>query len=432
MKTSNFIGTLLLCSIFCLAVQAQQAAIRKGAKVPDYKLVNLLNFKGKDPSLSDFHGKLLILEFWNSSCASCIEAFPKLIELQKQFNDKIQIILINPQQDVQEVKQIFERRRKLAGVNMTLPASCGDAGMRELFPHTTYPHVVWISPEGSVMSVTKGELVTRTNIKAILEGKNIQMPQKDQQRTAVDFSKPLFINGNGGNGEHLLGYAVFARYFPELRGDIDITPTYAIIANADIVSMFRFLFKDEPNRWGAQNWYPFGKTVLEVKQPEKLLRKIDGELQLQNIYTYQRIAGKALPIPRMKQLIIGDLKDYFQIDFRFEKRKRKCLVLTATDTSLIAYKSGDDHILVSDNKFEVNHYTVKEALEILVAITTYQVSPYPLIDETGLKGGLGNIQLEANIEDYQSLNQALKKYGLQFSLEDREVEVLVIVDAPES
>jgi hypothetical protein len=61
---------------------------------------------------------------------------------------------------------------------------------------------------------------------------------------------------------------------------------------------------------------------------------------------------------------------------------------------------------------------------------------YPLIDETGYKGGLDiifeNVTDQNNREilrDYKKLNIAMSKYKLSFSLEEREVSVLVITDS---
>ena len=38
----------------------------------------------KNIHLSDYHGKIVVLNFWASWCAPCLEEFPSLIELQKQ------------------------------------------------------------------------------------------------------------------------------------------------------------------------------------------------------------------------------------------------------------------------------------------------------------------------------------------------------------
>ena len=60
----------------------------------------------------------------------------------------------------------------------------------------------------------------------------------------------------------------------------------------------------------------------------------------------------------------------------------------------------------------------------------YYDSPYPIIDETGLKGDLGDFSLEVDFDDPVLLDKALAKYKMHFTLEEREIKVLVIRDPP--
>ena len=71
-------------------------SLKVGDKVPDITFTNLINFHDKTARLSDFKGKLLILDFWNSKCSPCIASWPKLLELQKEYHEEIQIVLVNP------------------------------------------------------------------------------------------------------------------------------------------------------------------------------------------------------------------------------------------------------------------------------------------------------------------------------------------------
>jgi cytochrome c biogenesis protein CcmG, thiol:disulfide interchange protein DsbE len=39
-------------------------------------------------ALADFHGKVIVLNFWASWCAPCVEEMPSLVQLQQRFKDK--------------------------------------------------------------------------------------------------------------------------------------------------------------------------------------------------------------------------------------------------------------------------------------------------------------------------------------------------------
>lgn len=70
---------------FCLGglsviLSAQQNML--GKKAPDWTLKDI---NGKDVNLSDFRGKVVILDFWATWCPPCRREIPGFIELQQQY-----------------------------------------------------------------------------------------------------------------------------------------------------------------------------------------------------------------------------------------------------------------------------------------------------------------------------------------------------------
>ncbi len=93
---------LFILQGFCLSVLGQeikandvtQKGIQIGQQVPDLLLTNLHNYRDKQGNLSssakisDFKGKLLILDFWATWCSPCVAMIPKMDSLQQEFKDK--------------------------------------------------------------------------------------------------------------------------------------------------------------------------------------------------------------------------------------------------------------------------------------------------------------------------------------------------------
>ncbi len=56
-----------------------------GKAAPDFALTNL---SGTMVQLSDFKGKVVLLDFWATWCAPCRMEIPEFVQLQKQYADK--------------------------------------------------------------------------------------------------------------------------------------------------------------------------------------------------------------------------------------------------------------------------------------------------------------------------------------------------------
>jgi thiol-disulfide isomerase/thioredoxin len=104
----KFLITVLFCTSFSVAADWQQPAlshnltpVTKIIAASDFELLNMDEEKRK---LSDYRGKVVLLNFWATWCPPCIREMPSMERLHQQINaDDFSVIAINQMEDSDQV-----------------------------------------------------------------------------------------------------------------------------------------------------------------------------------------------------------------------------------------------------------------------------------------------------------------------------------------
>ncbi|MGC4235408.1 MAG: TlpA disulfide reductase family protein [Niabella sp.] len=151
MKKTTLLGVM---AGLCLWVSAQQQTIQPltvGDTVPDITFTHLINYPNKTAKLSDFKGKVVILDFWFTTCTGCIRDFPKLQEIQATHPTDVQIILV-AHETKEKVSQFIKNWEKKNNTQFSLPIVTDDTLLHNLIRHTYEGHLAWISPQGRLLA----------------------------------------------------------------------------------------------------------------------------------------------------------------------------------------------------------------------------------------------------------------------------------------
>ena len=160
----------LLLAFFLLLTPAAALAQAPVSAPP----VALRDMRGRTVRLSDFKGKVVLLNFWATWCPPCRAEIPELVKWQREHGSKgLQIIGVTyPPADRRKV------RRFLRAFKVTYPVLLGARKTKALFDAgETLPFSVVIDREGKVRENIEGILLPEEfdrKVKPLLEPRRTQ------------------------------------------------------------------------------------------------------------------------------------------------------------------------------------------------------------------------------------------------------------------
>lgn len=116
-------------------------------KLPDFEFDNLRI--GTRERISDFRGKVIILNFWGTYCRPCIEELPTLVKVARDFKDDVVVLAISDEPE-ERIKKFMSRHDMPEKV-------CRFSSVKRIELEDFRPVTVMVDRYGNVSSYTIGK-----------------------------------------------------------------------------------------------------------------------------------------------------------------------------------------------------------------------------------------------------------------------------------
>ncbi len=376
------------------------AQVKIGNKVPEIIFNTVLNSTKKNVKLSDFKGKIVLLEFWATWCSPCVAAMPRLQLLQKKYKDNLQIITVSD--ETKKRIQLF-LNTKPSNLLFAIDTS---RKISELFPHRTIPHAVLIDSDGKLIINTHTDEINEQVIAALIKKEKPKLTEK-ADNLSKDFEKDYFFASDTVTARLMIQAKIEGA--PSMSKGFRDNKIFAgrrlMLMNLSLENMYRMAYGD----------FAYGRVIDRTVETEKNKK----ELFCLDLIT--KLPQELLPTLK------AELMKRFDLQAKIEQAYKSVYVLKIEDIEKV-------------NNIKINNSSAKgsygagsgtfsgegvEFKDIANYLEAFGVIKLPVVDETGINTKF-DIQLIYQPEKPETLKKALGNLGLKLEKAERNIDMLVL------
>jgi len=423
-------------------VSAQKQQFKRleiGDTIPELQLEYSSDGKKQSINTREWRGKLIILDFWNIWCTSCIAAMPEMSRLQQRFPASLRLFPVtnNSQKQIDKQFQKIAKRsggeQNHTGVPDNLASIVGDTVLHQLFPHRSVPHHVWIDQDGKVKYISDGQNSTTENVESFLQHKEIKLTLKKDTGT-FDMQAPLYREGGGRQLSNLQYYSMIYREAGEWsnRNIVQQHDTANFVYRFRMInSTLLELARQTTITKYKTKFFAKNRLVLDVADSSKFYWPKDknekSAWREKNLYCYDLAA----PLSRAEErnyIMLSDLNQLLPYSFAIEIRKVKCLALVKSKKTRIipsTQRNTPKAYYTEGGEFIMENGTIDDLITQGLSALNAGIET-PIEDATGY-----GRRLDIRLTEVKNLNQIKKELNMHgFDLVEKEMnaEMLVIAD----
>ncbi len=440
---------IFLCLLISNVINGQEKfEVKVNSLIPDILFKNVFYSSEKVLDIKRQRGKYVVLDFFTKNCTACFQSLPKTNSFQEKYKNKIQFLMIGPD-DQGATKTVYDQFHLKLKLN--LPVAFVDIGLFYKFNIQYVPHLVWIDSGGIVKGITTSKELTEENISLFLNGGTIIADSSFLVKDTFNFNglDPFLIHRNGGNDTNFLFRSVLTAWKPGMfhgntsgvfdkiwkgyynsERPYENAPAMFQTLGQPISDLYSYAF------WGCdqamiryKNQY-YGKVwpkpVFEILDRNDL----DYDYKTgKNLYCYSIITKKPRndTARQLQEIMQNDLENYFGYVAKIENREWPCLKLLATNASNKLNSKGGPSKIIKRNKtgIHLQNLPISSVIESLAKMPAFEEEI--IIDGTGISGNI-DFKIEALYTNFEEIKVELAKLGFELVRSTKIMKTLVIKD----
>ncbi len=422
----RIIFSVVVAALFAAADASGQKNFVIGQQVPDVSLP--ANTPSGYVSMSDYRGKTLILDFWTTWCSSCIAKMPALHELQNEFGDSLQILLVNAGQKRAVVEKFVAKRANSERSRVTLPVVFLDSVRLKELKIGSFPTYFWIDRKGFFRFRGSSFDATRGNIVTFMQSGKFER-YKEKLRMTFDSAS---ARGRMVWKSELVKGKIAG--FTSLKFS-DEGGSSAQCIGCSVLDLYRFAFGTfHGGAIRSRAWIegvPFNRTILLSESARDAGRSYRRNIHTDSIYSYRVTSRPFTEWKEISEVIKRELENRFGYSAQIEKVRVKYYSLTVPDTTVFKNVKAETRFAVTDTELHIENITIALMLQnhrsAMSGAEKFFLSDYPIVDESGYKGLIGGVHItDVDTTNPASLEAALMKTPIRLKLVEGDLEMLVI------
>lgn len=436
---SSFLGICILASNNVYSQQVLSTTTNIGTEVPNVKFRKILNYNTSKASLSEFKGKIVVLDFWSRGCGSCIASFPKIEAYNSKFKDKLIFIPI-----IKENINGFNKLKSYSQIlrESKLPFVLGDTLLHNIFPHKFVPFYVWVDKDGKLIGTSS--TVSEEMIESLLtqgtfvNAAPVKTPtSKVRPKESFDTIKDRLIKRNHQGKTYFskltrLSHAESKLRFDNTTSNINYSSDpisgkhMAVEMSLPLLNFLSLAYKTELSNMIFES--DSLRKLLPPKGKEKILK-----WEIENAVLYEITINPdsiEYSINVNDEYLKSDIKEDFGISGEFKEVERECYVFQKDNGDCETKDTAPNEAAafeITKSGIYIENYAINALLiELSKGLNQSRFQDYPIINETNCKK-IKKMYLK--IEDFENIenwNKELSKYGFSITLETRKLKTLII------